>query len=613
MNGIRYGSKACFLAVGMTLLSLLSFSPVLAGTLNVDIGGSGQQTLPGYETFTISAYGAVPVTQSYTNDLGAAGQVTVVLDTNSTITGLAGTGDVNHPTSNVVEELAYIDSWLSLTLQDLKAGTYYLRSYHHDPNVVRGNIDIHSSDAVGVNVLRYDDLVQTTGATPGVVATAPMILHANGTDDVVVRATRTGSLRAIANGFQITDTLPEDLKVDIGVAGASNDVQAGFQSFAMTNDGGSSVGDTSAPQAHWYFAEMGNQGSVEVALSSAATTPRVGFRDRVDATGTLGDLVEDAVYNSSSRELTLTLGSLKPGAYTITSWHNDQYVHGALNIRVSDPLGADQDRATGLTQSNTTDSDAVIRPTYSFVSNGIDPVVVTFESPAPSDNFVMLNGFEVTAQDALRVDFGKDPGTDGGRDDVQNGFQQFNAANHNSGFADGVYRDYTNKLGNSDTVRVTVNCDDNSLLVRDRGDVVGPLGDVSEDFIFDDSALELVISDLKAGRYVMSTYHHDSIAAQSTFNLLVTDDAGTLRTVASGMTHTMGTLGAPSSATFEVFANGTDDLLVRFARTSGGGMALSGFSLSMVVPEPGSLVLAGLGAFLLLPWGRRARSRRHGR
>lgn len=608
MNGHRPRTMASILALGTILLLA---NQGLGGVLNVDIGGAGQETLPGFETFTIAAYGAVPVTHSYTNGLAntPGGQVTVVLDTGSTITGLAGTGQVNHPISNVVEELAYIDSWLSLTLQNLKAGTYYFRSYHHDPNTVRGNVDIFTSDAVASNVQHYDELVQTMGATPGIVGTAPMILKADGTGDVVIRVARTGSLRATTNGFELTDTLPSDLKIDIGRENANNDVQAGYQSFAVANDGGAVNGTTSAPQAHWYFTEMGNQGSVEVKVSDATTgSPRIGLRDRGDVGGSLGDLVEDAVYNAVSRELTLTLGSLKPGAYSITSFHNDAYNHGTLNIRVTDPLGADQDRVLGLAQSTGVgDSANAARATYSFVSNGIDPVVITFESPNDgSDPFVMLNGFTATAHAALRVDFGQEPGP--GRDDVQNGFERFNAANHTGSFSDGVYRDYASPLAIGDTIRVQVNCDDGSLLVRDRGDVVGPLGDVSEDFIFDGFSLEVVLSNLQAGRYAMSTYHHDAVVVQGTFDILVTDAAGNLRTVATGLTHSTGFTGAPTTATFEVFADGANDLIVRLQKTSGGGLALGGFSLSLMVPEPSSLLLAALGG-LLLPMGRRRRRR----
>lgn len=608
MNEHRYKSETVFHVLAIVLLTCGVGG---AGVLNVDIGNSGQQTLPGYETLTIAQYAPVPITETYTSDLGTAGQVIVVLDDYSTIIGLAGLGEVNHPMNNLIEECAYIDGLLTLTLQNLKAGEYYFRSYHHDRNVVRGDLYMHTSDAVAANVKRYDHFTETTGATPGVVATAPMILQANGTGDIVIQFTpvsSSGNLRAIANGFQITDSLPADLKVDIGLDLAGNDVQAGFQSFAMTNDGGSSTGSVSAPQANWYFSEMGTQGSVQVTLSDAAATPRIGLRDRGNAAGPLADLVEDSVYNAASRELTLTFGSLKPGAYSITSWHNDKdYAHGALDIRVSDPLGADQVRATGLTQSYTSDSASVIRPTYSFVSNGIDPVVVTFESPSPSDQYVMLNGFALNARDALRVDFGQEPGT--GRDDVQYGFEKFNAGNHDGSIASGVYRDYVNSLGTSGTVRVTVNTDDGNLLVRDRGELVGPLGDVGEDFIFDSSPLDLVISNLKAGRYVMSTYHHDITRDQATFDILVTDAADTLRTVADDMTHTTGLLGAPSSATFELFANGADDVIVRFERAfPTDGIALNGFSISLV-PEPNSILLALLGAFFLPPLVRRRRCR----
>ena len=608
MNGHRLTTVMAFGALAVVSLAC---SVGLAGVLNVDIGNSGQQTLPGYETLTISQYASVPIAETYTSDLGSAGQVTVVLDDYSTIIGLSGLGEVNHAMSNLLEECAYIDGYLTITLQNLAAGEYYLMSYHHDRNVVRGDLRISTSDAVASSVTRYDQLVATTGSTPGSVATAPMIIQANGTDDVVIRYTpisTAGNLRAIINGFQLTDTLPTDLKVDIGVDLAGNDVQDGFQSFAITNDTGSATGSVSAPQSNWYFSEIGNQGSVEVTLSDAASTPKIGVRDRGDASGLLADLVEDSVYNATSRELTLTLGSLKPGAYSITTWHNDKdNNHGELNISVSDALGVDQLCATGLAQSQTSDSMSVICPTCSFVSNGIDPVVLTFESPSPSDPYVMLNGFAAIAKEALRVDFGQEPGA--GRDDVQNGFESFNAGNSDSEMADGVYRDYASSLGTAGTVRVTVNSDDHTLLVRDRGDLVGSLGDVGEDFIFDGSPLELVLSDLKAGRYAMTTYHHDINQEHATFDIFVTDASDTLRLVADDVTHTTGSLGDPASTTFELFANGTDDVMIRFARISAtDGVALNGFSISLV-PEPGTFLLAVLGIFFLPLLGRRRRSR----
>ncbi len=103
----------------------------------------------------------------------------------------------------------------------------------------------------------------------------------------------------------------------------------------------------------------------------------------------------------------------------------------------------------------------------------------------------------------------------------------------------------------------------------------------------------------------MTTYHHDINQEQATFNVFVTDASDTLRLVADDVTHTTGSLGEPASATFELFANGTDDVTIRFARiATTGGVALNGFSISLV-PEPGPLLLAVLGIFFLPLFGRR--------
>jgi hypothetical protein len=577
-----------------------------AATLRVDVGGASQQVLAGFEPLTITHYMASPATGSYSSTLanGPGGQVTVQLSTSSII-GLAGQAGVNHPIGDLLEELAYIDSQLILTLKNLKAGTYCFRSYHHDPAVDRGNVDIFSTDAAAANVQRYDELVQTIGLTPGIVGTAPMVLKANGTSDVSVRITRTGTLRAALNGFEITDSLPSDLKIDVGLNGPGNDVQAGFQSLPLANDGGGASGDVSAPQGHWFFTELGNQGSVEVRLSTAASSPRIGVRDRGDVSGPLGDLLEDSVYNAQSRQLTLTLGSLLPGTYRLAGYFNDKgYDHGRVNILASDALGANRSLVAGASQTYASDS-SLVKPLCSqIVSNGRDPVVVTFESPDDgSDPYVQFNGFELAADPILRVDFGQTPGT--GRDDLQFGFQPFNAASSDAAFADGVYRDYASPIGADGTVRVRVEGSGDTLMVRDRGDVVGPLGDVAEDFIFNGGALDLVLEGLAAGTYAVTSYHHDATLSQATFDVLVTDALGTLRPAASGMSHTTGSLGAPALATFLATSDGAGDVLIRYNKLSGNGIALNGFSVALLVPEPASMVLLALGGVVAVAVARR--------
>jgi len=182
----------------------------------------------------------------------------------------------------------------------------------------------------------------------------------------------------------------ESLKVDIGRASSTDALQSGFQEFAVANKDGSPMGRAASGQSKSFASPLGQNGLVTVSLS----TPDVRFnslgcRHRGQMDSTLGNLVEDFVFNES--QLDLTLANLKPGLYGITTWHHDpSYDGGMVDIRVGS-----RTVVGGLVQT-TGFSEEPAAATFVFQVNGTDPVVVQFISQTQDDSLVAyLNGFSL--------------------------------------------------------------------------------------------------------------------------------------------------------------------------------------------------------------------------
>jgi len=570
-----------------------------ANTLSVDVGLTGQHVQSGFQAFTSSGSGTK--SQAFASPLGTAGSVTVVLgSTNGWRDRRAENGyDVQHPIGDVVEDLTFTFGTMPVTLQSLNDGVYAVRTYHHDTPHNQGTASITVTDANHTNRPIVQGMAQSHGAAiPQTIATVPFLLEVNGGNSPIVNVINGTGAVAVLDGFEVTDSPPADLKVDIGAqSGASNDVQAGYQSFAMINSTGSATSGTiTSPQEHWFFTEAGNAGSVRVNISNPTNSGNgLAFRDRGDVSHPLGDLAEDFVFNyGGTGRLDLTLGSLKPGSYTVTTYLHDRSgaFPGTADVRVSDALAAERLVAADVAHSAGSSPATVASATFSILSDGLNPVVVHLDEDTAQ--IVTFAGFDVVPEDVLRVDVG------GAGGEVQYGFVPF--ARRLSPDTTGVQTEtFSSGLGTAGNVTVKLAAPDNTLAWRDRGDVPGTeLGDVSEDFVFDGTAVELTLEGLKPGAYAMESFHHDTTYLASELDIYVSDAIGSNRLVVDDLPHTISSSGDPANALFTFFV-GLDPVTIRFQDDSTGDtiVRLNGFVVSPIIPEPATMTLLGLGSLAL--------------
>jgi len=404
---------------------------------------------------------------------------------------------------------------------------------------------------------------------------------------------------AVWEDFQVS--APEGLLVDIGENTTTNDVQAGFQSFAENNDSGSSY--AAGAKEQWFESELGNANRVRVNVASTdPVNGRLGWRDRGDVTHALGDLVEDFVFNLDGTRLNLTLGSLKPGRYQMTTYMHDRDngVRGPVDVSVSDATQAERLVADNVVQTSGATPSSVASASFTFISDGIDPVVIHIDEQ-PGSNLVMINGFETNAMETLRVDFGLNG------QDVQDSFFDFSLPGNTGAVTETV----ASAMGAGGTVDVTVNPVSGVLEYRNRGNMVNSeLGDMAEDFVFSRSQFELSVDDLAAGTYMITTYHHDLGYGWAPIDVEISDALGSNRIVATDFTQSRDDITDLARLTIPFVADGINPVTLGFDVTTAGNIAmLSGFSLTTFVPEPSTLALAALGFCGLL--GCAVRRKKH--
>lgn len=93
--------------------------------------------------------------------------------------GFRGKG-MTHNTGDLLEDGVVADGPLNVTIKGLSAGDYTLTTFHHDPDVDRGNVDIDLQDAKGTQKNIVKNLRQSTGSTPDPYAEALFNFHSDG-------------------------------------------------------------------------------------------------------------------------------------------------------------------------------------------------------------------------------------------------------------------------------------------------------------------------------------------------------------------------------------------------------------------------------------------------
>lgn len=186
----------------------------------------------------------------------------------------------------------------------------------------------------------------------------------------------------------------ETFRVDIGHADtstSSGDVESGFLDLSSSNRDGQLMGRAAEAFSRSFRSPLGVGGAVHVSLHAPnARWSRLAFRDRGDMSGDLADLAEDFVFNEA--RLDLEIAGLKPGIYTINTWHHDaSYVGGKIDVVVGSRT------VLGAVAQTTGKSTVPASAAFTLAANGTDPVAIGFVSQSPDDAFVAyLNGFSVT-------------------------------------------------------------------------------------------------------------------------------------------------------------------------------------------------------------------------
>ncbi len=190
--------------------------------------------------------------------------------------------------------------------------------------------------------------------------------------------------------------------------------------------------------------------------------------------------------------------------------------------------------------------------------------------------------------DSLQVDIGH-ASTGSSVNQVQSGFLDFTAANQNGqvmGRATKSFsKSFPSSLGTSGNVTVSLEAAhpaSTTLAFRDRGDMRGELGDLAEDFVFNEAQLTLRITGLKPGVYAMTTWHHDPRYVGGMIDIKIGD-----RVVIGALIQTTGFTGKIASAAFPIEANGADPVTIEIVSQSRDDKFvayLNGFSLAPLAP-----------------------------
>jgi hypothetical protein len=182
---------------------------------------------------------------------------------------------------------------------------------------------------------------------------------------------------------------------------------------------------------------------------------------------------------------------------------------------------------------------------------------------------ISLNSLQA---DAIKVDFGQN-----NTPPLQSGYVGFNPwGSSSSDNGNLVEQTYSNSFGNSNSLKVSVS---GQTHWRDYNTITGgpflSLSNLLSDEVLHNSngTITIKLSDVKAGEYSISTYHHASQAnGNTTYDLKLTDANGANRLIAASMTSSGGrTPSTINKQTFDVVSDGTNDIQIMVGPGGAGG------------------------------------------
>jgi len=221
---------------------------------------------------------------------------------------------------------------------------------------------------------------------------------------------------------------PAQARVDIGSSvnngGGPGGVQYGFLPMEGAEGGANPPVTQSLPVSF---------GQASGGTMTATLSGYTHFRDYVAVTGDLADsspLLSDYVLRNSSGTMTLTLDDLAPGIYRFKSYHHTSQFSGAsFDVSVAS-LGSVVDAATGLTCTQGSSPTAVTTVETQFANLGQGATDIRFAATASTSNHFALNGFELEPvvllerhERTLAVDFNDRSAAGAGM--TQEGFSEF--------------------------------------------------------------------------------------------------------------------------------------------------------------------------------------------
>ena len=164
----------------------------------LDLGGPNQKILRLGWTGWSAATQEQPATKTFETRFNKA--LTIDISAGQWFTG----SDMMHDTGDLLRDGVSAVGPLTVTIKGLTAGNYTLTTFHHDPAVDRGSVDIDVQDADGTRKGIVKDLDQSTGSTPDPYAEALFDVRADGNPvAITLRAGGEGTGGVSLNGLVI--------------------------------------------------------------------------------------------------------------------------------------------------------------------------------------------------------------------------------------------------------------------------------------------------------------------------------------------------------------------------------------------------------------------------